>query len=627
MAHGQRRLGSLGAGVAALSLLIGASSKPTIANLPAPASRAFGAAAERPVNTPPGLRPRIRGHYIAPPTSCKSDYGTSGGFFLGVTSGSNIAGSEYAADLGGFDNKVCDGASAIGAGEVNVIANNGTAIASFIGAGASNAIIGSGAFVGAGAANEAADEYAFVGAGAYGTALAPGSFVGAGGYEYSLQNKPVAGGGNVAFGPDSFIGAGDLNLISKDGTGSFIGGGGSADLSVGARNVISAADAFIGAGDNNTVGVGGQQSFLGGGIRGTITGSYSGIVAGYGDAVSGTGAFAGAGQFNSVSSENAFVGSGFGNTASGVGSFVGAGGTSSLFSGNQASGQDSFVGAGDSNVTKVAGSFIGGGASNSVAGQGTYAAIAGGSLNSITGEYGAITGGNHNSATATGAAVGGGSSSAATGTYATIPGGYLNAANGTGSFAAGTQAKARHNGAFVWSDNAGTAPVQSTAAYQFMARASGGFYLMTNAAGTSGVKLNPGSGAWSSLSDRTMKTNIAPLDDAAVLDKVAALPVSEWSYTSERGVRHVGPMAQDFYAAFKVGEDNRHITSIDEDGIALAAIKALHSENIAVHAENRDLRGRLARDDARLAHDDARLARDDARLAAVERKVEALAAR
>jgi len=172
----------------------------------------------------------------------------------------------------------------------------------------------------------------------------------------------------------------------------------------------------------------------------------------------------------------------------------------------------------------------------------------------------------------------------------------------------------------VWSDNAGPAPVQSMAANQFVARASGGYYLFTNAAASSGVRLNAGSGAWSNLSDRTMKTGVTALDDAAVLAKVAALPVSEWSYTSERGVRHVGPMAQDFYAAFGVGEDDRHITSIDEDGVALAAIKALA-------AENRALRERVARDAARLAREESHRARDSARLFALERKVEALAAR
>jgi hypothetical protein len=81
-----------------------------------------------------------------------------------------------------------------------------------------------------------------------------------------------------------------------------------------------------------------------------------------------------------------------------------------------------------------------------------------------------------------------------------------------------------------------------------------------------------------------LKSDVVPLNDGAVLAKVAELPISEWSYTAEHGVRHVGPMAQDFYAAFGVGEDDRHITSIDEDGVALAAIKALHRENADLRA-------------------------------------------
>jgi len=75
---------------------------------------------------------------------------------------------------------------------------------------------------------------------------------------------------------------------------------------------------------------------------------------------------------------------------------------------------------------------------------------------------------------------------------------------------------------------------------------------------------------------------------------VATLPIERWSYKSERGVRHVGPMAQDFYAAFRVGEDDKHITSIDEDGVALSAIKALHARVRSLGAENVQLRARLA---------------------------------
>ena len=65
-----------------------------------------------------------------------------------------------------------------------------------------------------------------------------------------------------------------------------------------------------------------------------------------------------------------------------------------------------------------------------------------------------------------------------------------------------------------------------------------------------GATLSAGSGSWSSLSDRSAKSDVAKISDARILAKVASLPISEWSYASDRGVRHVGPMAQDFYAAF-----------------------------------------------------------------------------
>jgi hypothetical protein len=190
-------------------------------------------------------------------------------------------------------------------------------------------------------------------------------------------------------------------------------------------------------------------------------------------------------------------------------------------------------------------------------------------------------------------------------------GGYVNSAAGTYSFAAGARASAAQNGTFVWSDGSdGDTILTSTAAYQFLARASGGFTLYTNAASTVGAQLAAGSGTWASLSDRNVKTNIAPLDDATVLAKVAQLPISRWSYKTEHGVRHVGPMAQDFYAAFKVGEDDRHSTSIDEDGVALAAINALHLENAS-------LRGQLAALKASQARHDLLVDRELQRLSAV----------
>jgi hypothetical protein len=185
-------------------------------------------------------------------------------------------------------------------------------------------------------------------------------------------------------------------------------------------------------------------------------------------------------------------------------------------------------------------SFIGDGYTNTITGGAQYGFIGGGHSNIFTGLTGAKSGG-YNTVSGEGAVIDGGFNSTAAGTFATIPGGYVNSAAGTYGFAAGARASAVQTGTFVWSDGSdGDAILTSSRAYQFLARASGGFTLYTNAASTVGAQLAAGSGTWASLSDRNMKTNIAPLDDAAVLDKVAALPISRWSYITERGVRHVG---------------------------------------------------------------------------------------
>jgi hypothetical protein len=77
-------------------------------------------------------------------------------------------------------------------------------------------------------------------------------------------------------------------------------------------------------------------------------------------------------------------------------------------------------------------------------------------------------------------------------------------------------------------------------------------------------------------SDRNVKERIEELNVKDVLAKVTALPISKWSYKSDPAQRHIGPMAQDFYAAFKLGGDERHIATIDDAGVALAAIKGLN---------------------------------------------------
>lgn len=76
-------------------------------------------------------------------------------------------------------------------------------------------------------------------------------------------------------------------------------------------------------------------------------------------------------------------------------------------------------------------------------------------------------------------------------------------------------------------------------------------------------------------SDRDLKEDVAAVDGAGLLDRIAALPVSQWAYKAEPGVRHVGPMAQDFRAAFGLGDDDRRIDVVDAAGVSLAGVQAL----------------------------------------------------
>jgi hypothetical protein len=393
-------------------------------------------------------------------------------------------------------------------------------------------------------------------------------------------------------GPHAFIG---INNSSADAGEYSVVGGGSGN------QACDPYDTIAGGEDNWTSGTSGSSSggaFIGGGRSNTLTGDtgYSAIVAGFGGQVSAANSAIVEGTDNSVAASNALVGAGSVNTIAAGGS-LGA------------------IVSGSSNNLSGEYGFIGAGISNTVSGEGGF--VAAGGYNTVSGE---------------GAVIDGGFNNLAVGAFATIPGGYVNSAAGTYSFAAGARASAAQTGTFVWSDGSdGDAILTSARAYQFLARASGGVTFWTNAASTVGAQLAPGSGTWASASDRNLKTDVARIDDAAVLDKVAKLPIERWSYKSERGVRHVGPMAQDFYAAFRVGEDDKHITSIDEDGVALAAIKALHAENAqlrhhgdaaisALRTENAALRAELgALRTAQARHDmlvDRRLERLNATVAA-----------
>lgn len=108
-------------------------------------------------------------------------------------------------------------------------------------------------------------------------------------------------------------------------------------------------------------------------------------------------------------------------------------------------------------------------------------------------------------------------------------------------------------------------------------------------------------------SDRALKERFEPVDPREVLAGLLRLPVERWSYRGETA-RHLGPMAQDFSAAFGLGADDRHIFPLDGAGVALAAIQGLHGllqaqatrlealerELVALHRETASLRVELA---------------------------------
>jgi trimeric autotransporter adhesin len=210
----------------------------------------------------------------------------------------------------------------------------------------------------------------------------------------------------------------------------------------------------------------------------------------------------------------------------------------------------------------------------------SYATVSGGRDNTASGQGATIGGGALNTASGSAATVAGGLANTASGVNATALGGSENTAAGFSSLAAGGCAQANHTGAFVWADKSGFC-FASTAQNQFSVRAIGGVRFVSSISGSgtpnAGVELAPASGSWSSLSDRASKRALEPISGKRVLRELASIPISTWSYRAQDdSIRHIGPMAQDFYRAFGVGEDKKHITSVDADGVALAAIKGLN---------------------------------------------------
>ena len=79
------------------------------------------------------------------------------------------------------------------------------------------------------------------------------------------------------------------------------------------------------------------------------------------------------------------------------------------------------------------------------------------------------------------------------------------------------------------------------------------------------------------MSDRNRKENFVDLDSCDVLERLAGVPIQTWNYkTQNPAIRHIGPTAQDLYAAFGLGTDDKHIPTISADGIAMGALQGVY---------------------------------------------------
>ncbi|HEX4122558.1 MAG TPA: tail fiber domain-containing protein [Verrucomicrobiae bacterium] len=574
---------------------------------------------------------------------------------FGAVSGGlqNTAGGEASFVGGGIAN-VANGIGAVAAGGAYNMAGVGGAV---VVGGQNNTNSGGLAIIVGGNFNYASGDGAFLGGGGFDGHVSAGNkatgaaSVVVGGLTNLASNTCstiVGGSNNISGGVASTLGGGFNNTSS--GTYATVAGGyyntasGSGSVIGGGSENSAGDDSTIAGGDSNSAGV---VSAVGGGYFNNASGLYSVVAGGQLNRAAGSlygSSAVGGGYVNQAGADLTTVSGGYHNDATAPGAFIGGGGyDGNSFSGNSANGAASVIAGGFGNETTNSYSTVGGGMDNSATGEG--ATVAGGLQNFSTSFY---------------TTVGGGVDNSANGVDATVPGGYANTASGAGSFAAGIGAIAQNNGSFVWSDGENTA-YYSDRNNQFKIQAGGGVRmdvsgssglnpaaLYVNSTSINGVGLfvaqsssdatavftatgtgdvikgfNGDNGgdpvfevinngdtyatSFNSTSDRNVKENFEPADPETILDKVLALPISVWNFKTEKGTRHIGPMAQDFHAAFHVGGDDRHIATVDEEGVALAAVQGLNrkvDEKDALirqqAAQIEDLKSRLEKLEKRL---------------------------
>jgi hypothetical protein len=207
-----------------------------------------------------------------------------------------------------------------------------------------------------------------------------------------------------------------------------------------------------------------------------------------------------------------------------------------------------------------------------------------------------------------------------------------NTASGAASVAMGYHAHTNaRQGSFVFSDRSSVDTLRAGVNHSANWRVSGGFRIFTSSNLSTGVTIQSGasvsnwgqssaviststgaylstSGVWTNASDVNRKHLFKPVSGDEILTRLRALPITTWSYKVDPdSIQHIGPMAQDFKAAFGMGEGSVGIGTVDADGVALAGVKALDARTMSqdqriksLEQENADLRKRLEKLEAAL---------------------------
>jgi hypothetical protein len=197
--------------------------------------------------------------------------------------------------------------------------------------------------------------------------------------------------------------------------------------------------------------------------------------------------------------------------------------------------------------------------------------------------------------------------------------GEQSTASGAASVAMGYHAHTNaRQGSFVFADRSTPDTLRAGVNHSSNWRVSGGFRIFTSSNLTTGLTFQSGSvvsnwgqsnaviststgaylstsGVWTNTSDVNRKHLFENISGEDILTKIRSLPITRWSYRTDKdNIRHIGPMAQDFYAAFKLGNDDKAIGTVDADGVALAGIKALEERTTRMAAELQTLKAENA---------------------------------